>query len=78
MMHDWGVMGGYGFGNWIGFAVAIAVLLYPIGRILRRLGLSPFWSVFAIIPLLNLIGLWVLAFTDWPRDGGAVGMPGKN
>ena len=65
------MMWGYGVGHWIFFVVMVAVVLYPIGRILGRLGLSPFWSVLALIPIVNLIGLWLLAFVDWPRDTGA-------
>ena len=73
MMTGWTeMMSGYGVGHWIAFAVIVAVVLYPIGRILGRLGLSPFWSVLALIPLVNLIGLWLLAFIDWPRGTGPV------
>jgi hypothetical protein len=72
MMTDnwmWGT--GYGFTHWIIFVVVVAVVLYPTGRILRRLGLSPFWSLLVFVPLVNLISLWVLAFSDWPVDRGA-------
>ena len=56
----------YGFWHWIFFAIFVAVLLYPIGRILGRVGFSPFWSVFALIPFVNLIALWLFALIDWP------------
>lgn len=69
MMGDWTMMAGYGIAHWIMFAVMIAVILYPIGRILGRIGMSPFWSVLALIPLVNLIALWVLAFVEWPKRG---------
>lgn len=59
-------MAGYGLGHWLAFAIMVAIFLYPIGRILGRIGLSPFWSVLALIPLANLIALWLLAFIDWP------------
>jgi len=49
----------------------MAVVLYPIGRIPDRIGLSPFWCVLAVIPIVNLIALWVLAFADWPKKGTA-------
>jgi hypothetical protein len=58
----------YGLIHWLMFTVIVAVLLYPVGRIIKRIGLSPFWSVLALIPLVNLLALWVLAFNDWPRD----------
>lgn len=62
MMEDWSAM------HWITFAAIVALTLYPVGRILRRIGLSPFWSILALIPVANIIGLWVLALSDWPRD----------
>jgi hypothetical protein len=68
MMYHGVGMAGYGAAHWIVFLVMAVVLLYPIGRILKRIGLSPFWAVLAFVPLLNLLGLWVLAFVDWPRQ----------
>lgn len=72
MMYHWTGVAGYGFAHWITFAVMAALLVYPIGRILMRIGLSPFWSVLAFVPLLNVLGLWILAFMAWPRGGSDV------
>lgn len=76
MMDSWmgpaGFGFGYGLGHWVIFIIVVAVVLYPIGRILKRIGFSPFWSVLMLIPLANLLGLWVLAFSDWPRGGNSV------
>jgi hypothetical protein len=74
MIDNWTRMTSYGFGHWLFFAVMVALVLYPVGRILNRLGLSPFWSLLVFIPLVNLILLWALAFSDWPAEkskGGA-------
>jgi hypothetical protein len=74
MMDDWTWMTGFGLAHLLWFAVMVAIVLYPLGRILRRIGVSPFWSVLVFIPLVNLIGLWVLAFASWPAtksEGGA-------
>lgn len=54
--------------HWIIFVLFIAILLYPIGRILDRIGLSPLWSVVVLVPVANLVGLWIVALFDWPRD----------
>lgn len=54
----------------VAFAVFAALTLYPIGRILSRIGFSPFWSIVAFVPLANLLGLWIVALVRWPRDGG--------
>lgn len=67
MMENWPNMMGYGYGHWFAFVIGAILILYPIGRILGRIGFSPFWSIVAVVPLVNLIGLWVMAFTDWPR-----------
>ena len=64
MMGDWSI------GHWIMFAVIAALILYPTGRILSRMGFSPFWSVVAFIPLANIIGLWIVALAAWPRGKG--------
>ena len=71
MMNDWAGMAGFGIGHWVVFAVMMAVVLYPIGRILDRIGLSPFWCVLVLIPLVNLIALWALAFSHWRKKGTA-------
>jgi predicted PurR-regulated permease PerM len=71
MMNGSGMFIGYwSIWHWILFAVFAALVLYPIGRILARIGFSPFWSVIALIPLVNLVGLWIVALVDWPRKNG--------
>ncbi len=46
----------------------IFIIVFPVARILRRLGMSGWWAVLAVIPLVNLVSLWILAFVGWPRD----------
>ena len=36
------------------------------GRILNRAGYSRWWLLTVVVPLLNLIMLWVFAFVSWP------------
>ena len=68
MMHGWWWLDSMAVGwlHWVIFILVVAVVLYPIGRILKRLGLSPFWAVLAFIPLVNLGALWALALAEWP------------
>lgn len=54
--------------HWLAFTIMVVVIVYPLGRILSRLGYSPFWCIVAFIPVVNLIGLWILALTEWPRE----------
>lgn len=45
----------------------IVIVGVPFANILHRAGRSRWWTVLAFVPLLNLIGLWVFAFTRWPN-----------
>ncbi len=62
-----GYGGGFGF-FWI---IMIAVMVIPVAKILGRIGFNQWWAAVAIVPMVNLIFLWVLAFIDWPRDEAA-------
>jgi hypothetical protein len=71
MMGDLEMYMGYGSAwHWITFGVFAVLTLYPIGRILGRIGFSPLWSIVVFIPLANLLGLWIVALAAWPRDRG--------
>jgi hypothetical protein len=54
--------------HWVAFAIFAAPVIYPTGRILQRMGFSPFWSVIALIPFANLVGLWIVAIVPWPHS----------
>lgn len=64
MMEYW--MYSYGPVHWVWLIVMIAVVIYPVSRILGRIGFSPLWSILMFIPLVNLVALWIVAFADWP------------
>jgi hypothetical protein len=68
MMYGWSDTMIFGPVHWLFFIAVVAVVLYPIGRILSRIGFSPFWSVLVFVPLVNLAALWVLASIDWPEQ----------
>ena len=53
----------------LGYAFLVC---FPIARILRRLGYSGWWSLLAIVPLVNLVAVWILAFGRWPREPAGV------
>jgi hypothetical protein len=60
----------HSFGLWL-LALAIFALLTwayiaVFGRIVNRAGYSRWWLLTALVPLLNLIMLWVFAFAEWP------------
>lgn len=60
------MIGVIGFALWLGVVV---LFLWLYGRILMRAGFSGWWALLALIPLVNLVMLWVFAFIDWPALG---------
>lgn len=58
-----------GFALFLPLIIIALTLLVPIARILRRTGHSRWCCVLGMIPLANMIGLWVLAYIPWPGCG---------
>ncbi len=52
--------------HWFVLAGFLFAYLYPVGRVLRRTGYSAWWAPLYLIPFVNLIGLWTLAYVRWP------------
>jgi ABC-type spermidine/putrescine transport system permease subunit I len=42
------------------------VVGFPVARILSRMGYSKAWALLVLVPLVNWIALWVLAYAKWP------------
>jgi len=53
--------------------VLLGLVVYPIGRILSRMGFAPVLAVLAIIPGVNLIALWIVAFLPWSKSADGAG-----
>jgi len=49
------------------YVVLVAVTMVPSWRILRRAGLSPWWSLFSLVPLGTIPVLWIIAYRRWPK-----------
>lgn len=45
----------------------ILIFIVPIWKIVSKAGYSGAWSLLMIIPVLNVIMLWVFAFSRWPN-----------
>lgn len=56
-------MGPWGWLLVIAFMVA---MIYPYVRILRRTGFSAWWLLTMLLPIVNMVMLWVFAFVKWP------------
>ena len=42
------------------------VVLIPYWRIFGKAGFSPLLSLLMLLPIVNIVMLYVLAFSDWP------------
>ena len=44
----------------------VLVVVWPAGRICRRVGFSPWLGLLAAIPIANVLLLWYVAVSPWP------------
>ena len=49
------------------YVVLVAATMVPSWRILQRIGLSPWWSLFSVVPFGTIVILWIIAYRRWPR-----------
>lgn len=50
-------------------AAIAAIVIFPVARILHRMGYSRWWSVFTVLPVFIFVLLWVLAIKKpWPAE----------
>lgn len=57
-----------GFGHWLWMLLITAVVVIPVWRICQRAGYPGLLGVLILIPVLNLVLLYFLAFADWPAE----------
>jgi hypothetical protein len=59
---------------WHALIMMMAIVMVPIfwivpmWRILTRTGHAGAWALLGFVPVLNLILMWVFAFSEWPVD----------
>jgi len=42
------------------------LLIIPFWQLFPKVGYSGWWSLLMVVPLINFIALYVLAFSSWP------------
>ena len=66
MMYDQYVsIHGYGLGP-LHLLILAAVIIVPFWQLFSKAGYSGWFSLLMVLPLINLIALYVLAFSGWP------------
>lgn len=64
MNHTWG------FGS-LWMIVVGAIVVVPFWKICTKAGFPGALSLLVLIPLVNVVFLYVLAFADWPTTGAS-------
>lgn len=55
------------------FILMIPVLILPYWKIFQKAGFAPALSILMVVPLVNLIVIYVVAFSDWKTIAGSSG-----
>jgi len=63
------------FGVWL---IGAIIAIIPFWRICKRVGYTPWLSLLMAVPLVNVIFIYFLAFSDWPSQKGAVAPGGTS
>ena len=43
------------------------LIIWPAAQIAARLGFSPFLGILSVVPVLNVLALWFVAYSEWPK-----------
>lgn len=57
-------MGSYGP---LAMLIFAALIIVPFWSIFRKAGYTPWLSVLMVVPLVNFVMLYFLAFSNWPK-----------
>jgi hypothetical protein len=61
-------MGSFSIWHWIIVLIYLVVFVLPCWRIVSKAGYSGAWSLISLVPLLNIVALWVFALIKWPYE----------
>ncbi len=59
-------MGSLSIWHWLVVLIYLVVFIVPAWRIASKAGFNGAWSLLMIVPLLNVILIWIFAFVRWP------------
>ena len=61
-------MGSVSIVSWIIVLAVVAVPTWAWCTIVRKAGFNPWWGLLYLVPLVNLVMLYLFAFSRWPSD----------
>ena len=65
-------MGSFSIWHWLIVLVVLLILVVlPLwwgAKVLRKAGHHRAWTLLQLVPLVNIVAIFVFAFTDWPVE----------
>lgn len=61
------MQGSFHVGGMLFMLLMALVIVVPMWRIVTKAGFHGAWSLLSLVPMLNVILLWVFAFSTWPK-----------
>lgn len=61
-------MGSFGIWHWLIFLFVFSIYVVPVWRIVSKAGYNGAFCLLGFIPVLNIIMLYVFAFSKWPHE----------
>lgn len=61
-------MGSLSIWHWMIAIFWLSIIIVPGWRIASKAGYSGAFSLLLLVPVLNLIMVWVFAFSQWPNQ----------
>ena len=55
-------------GHWLWMLVIATVVVIPARRICQRTGYPGWMGILILVPMVNLVLLYIIAFADWPTN----------
>ncbi|MCW8356431.1 MULTISPECIES: hypothetical protein [Marinomonas] len=55
-------------GHWLWMLVVAILVVVPVYRICQRAGYSGWLGLLILVPMVNLVLLYFIAFSDWPAS----------
>ena len=59
-------MFGFGISEIIFISPILILLVLPFWKIFSKAGFSGWWSLSVLLPIINLLAIYILAFSKWP------------
>ena len=61
-------MASFSIWHWLVLLFYVTIVVIPCWRIVGKAGYAGAWSLLALVPLVNIVMLYVFAFVRWPYE----------